>query len=201
MSVSPTAISDAPPITDLKSDENLGRNGIWLVITTEAFLFVDLFFSYFYLANRTGRWSVEIPPKLTYPLILLAILLFSSIVLHVFGEKPVKKGKYGAARAGVAATVLLGLIFLGLEGYSMRLGWKNLTPATDSYGSIFYTILCFHAAHVIVGSLMLIYVLFLPLGPTERTPHRPLHSATLYWHFVDAVWIFVVLFLYVLPNV
>ncbi|HTW63572.1 MAG TPA: cytochrome c oxidase subunit 3 [Bryobacteraceae bacterium] len=200
MSASQTIVPQTPSIANLKTDQDLGKYGIWLVISTEGFLFVDLFFSYFYLANRTGRWNVEIPPKLGFALILLAILLASSVVLHLFGEKAVEKEKYGAARAGVAATLLLGLIFLALEGYSMYLSWSNLTPATDSYGSIFYTILCFHAAHVIVGSLMLIYVLFLPLGPSETTPHRPLHSATLYWHFVDAVWIFVVLFLFILPN-
>lgn len=200
MSVSTAVAPDTYSIADLPRDQNLGTYGVWLVITTEGFLFVDLFFSYFYLGNRTGRWSVEIPPDLKFALILLGILIFSSVVLHVFGERSVKQGQYGKARAGVAATILLGLTFLALEGYSMRQSWNTLTPATDSYGSIFYTILCFHAAHVIVGSLLLIYVLFLPLGPRETTPHRPLHCATLYWHFVDAVWVFVVLFLFVLPN-
>ena len=200
MSSAPADILSSPPVAGLKVDEDLGKYGVWLVITTESFLFVSLFFSYFYLANRTNRWQVELPPPLTSVLILLGILLLSSIVLHFFGEKPVKKGKYGGARAGVVATIVLGLIFLGLEGYAFSQSWANITPATDSYGSIFYIIQFFHAAHVIGGLLMLSYVVFLPLGPTVRTPHRPLHSAALYWHFVDVVWVFVVFFLFILPH-
>ena len=200
MSSVPADIFSSPPIANLKLDEERGKYGVWLVITTEAFLFISLFFSYFYLANRTGRWQVEIPPPLTLVLILLGILILSSIVLQIFGESPVEKGNYGVARAGVAATIVLGLIFLALEGFAFSRSWPNITPATDSYGSIFYIIQFFHAAHVIAGLLMLTYVLFLPLGPTERTPYRPLHSAALYWHFVDVVWVFVVIVLFILPN-
>jgi heme/copper-type cytochrome/quinol oxidase subunit 3 len=200
MSAAPAGICSAPPIADLKLDEDLGKYGIWLLITTEAFLFITLFFSYFYLANRTDRWQVEMPPPLTLVLILLGILLLSSIVLHLFGEMQVKKEKYRGARAGIAATIVLGLIFLGLEGFAFSQSWPNITPATDSYGSIFYIIQFFHAAHVGAGVLMLTYVLFLPLGPSERTPHRPLHCAALYWHFVDVVWVFVVGVLFILPN-
>ena len=77
-----------------------------------------------------------------------------------------------------------------------------LTPDTNSYGSIFYTITTLHAAHVIVGVLVLMYVGFQPhYGFARRSPHRPYEVATLYWHFVDAVWIFVVALLYVVPNI
>lgn len=200
MSSVPADIFSSPPIAQLKLDEERGTYGVWLVILTESFLFITLFFSYFYLANRTGRWQVEIPPPLTLVLILLGILILSSIVLRFFGEKPVEKGHYGAARAGVAATIVLGLIFLGLEGFAFSQSWPTITPATDSYGSIFYVIQFFHAAHVMAGLLMLTYVLFLPLGPAQRTPYRPLHAAALYWHFVDVVWIFVVFILFILPH-
>ncbi len=200
MSTVPAEIVTPPPIANLKIDEELGRLGIWLVIVTEGFLFVDLFFTYFYLGNRTHRWEIEVPPPLHYVLPLLAILILSSIVLHFFGEKAVKRGAYKSARVGVAATILLGLCFLGLEAFSFSRSWATITPATDSYGSISYVIQFFHAAHVIAGLLMLSYVMFLPLGPTQRTPHRPLHIASLYWHFVDVIWIFVVLFLFVVPN-
>lgn len=200
MSTVPADISAAPPVAGLKLDEERGKYGIWLLITTEGFLFIDLFFSYFYLGNRTHRWQVETPPPLGLALTLLAILLLSSVVLEVFGKKPLKKENYGKARVGVAATIILGLIFLGLEAFAFAQSWLTITPATDSYGSIFYIIQFFHAAHVIAGLLILTYVLFLPLGPTQQTPYRPLDPATLYWHFVDVVWIFVIIFLFVMPN-
>jgi heme/copper-type cytochrome/quinol oxidase subunit 3 len=76
-----------------------------------------------------------------------------------------------------------------------------LKPTTDAYGSIFYTITSLHGAHVALGLLMLLYVLVLPqIGPGQKPPHRSLHNASLYWHFVDAVWLFIVALLYVAPN-
>lgn len=200
MSSVPAEIIIPPSIANLKLDEERGTYGIWLLILTEGFLFIDLFFTYFYLGNRTHRWAVEEPPPLSLALILLGILILSSIVLEVFGAKPLKRGKIGRARAGVAATIVLGLIFLGLEGFAFRQSWATITPATDSYGSIFYIIQFFHAAHVMAGLLMLLLVLFLPIGPVQRTPYRPLRTASLYWHFVDAIWVFVVIILFILPH-
>lgn len=200
MSSVPAEIISPPPIAHLRPDEELGRNGVWLVIMTEGFLFVDLFFSYFYLGNRTQRWSVEEPPPLLNALVLLGILVTSSIVLHFAGERQLKKEKYGSARVGIVATILLGFLFLALEGYAFSQSWATITPATDSYGSIFYTIQFFHAAHVIAGLSVLSCVLFLPLGATQASPHRPLHVAALYWHFVDVIWVFVVFFLFILPH-
>ena len=60
----------------------------------------------------------------------------------------------------------------------------------------------FHAAHVLFGLMILTYVLTLPrLGPALESPFLPYQTVALYWHFVDIVWIFVVLMLYVVPNV
>jgi heme/copper-type cytochrome/quinol oxidase subunit 3 len=73
---------------------------------------------------------------------------------------------------------------------------------TDAYGSIFYTITSFHAAHLMLGLFMLLYVLALPqIGPGHKPPHRALHNASLYWHFVDFVWVLIVALLYLAPNI
>ena len=102
---------------------------------------------------------------------------------------------------GLLATVVMGLAFLVLTSFEYMEHLKELQPTTNVYGSIFYTITTFHAAHVILGLLMLGFVAILPQWePTDRPPHRPFHNAALYWHFVDTVWVFVFVFLYVAPN-
>jgi heme/copper-type cytochrome/quinol oxidase subunit 3 len=181
-------------------DRSRGTSAMKLVIATEAMLFVVLFFGYFFLSGGDPRWLHETPPKLKLALPMLAILLASSAVLHL-GERASRKGRFAIARASIAATILLGAAFLTLQVFEYRDHWKHLTPQTNAYGSIFYTITTLHGLHVCSGMLMLLYVLFLPkLDPETELPFRPLHNAGLYWHFVDSVWVFVVALLYVLPN-
>ncbi|HEX4783571.1 MAG TPA: heme-copper oxidase subunit III [Candidatus Sulfotelmatobacter sp.] len=177
-----------------------GSYGMMLTILTEAFLFLALFVSYFMLGSNKDRWRIEELPKLHFALPMLAVLLVSSLVLH-WGERQLKKERYLSARIALALTIVIGLGFLTLSAFDYREHWERLTPYTDSYGSIFYTITSFHAAHVIVGLLILIYVLILPrYAPVAESPYRPYHVAAMYWHFVDVVWIFVVAILYVGPH-
>jgi heme/copper-type cytochrome/quinol oxidase subunit 3 len=180
------------------------RRGTWamlLFISTEATLFLILFFSYYYLAHVSrGPWPPE-PPKLTLALIMLGVLLVSSGVLH-WGELAEKAGRKAAAKLAIGATVILGLGFHTLQVFEYREHLKTMKPTTDAYGSIFYTITSFHAAHLILGLLMLCYVFALPeIGPGRKPPHRALHNAGLYWHFVDLIWLIVVVLLYVVPNI
>lgn len=199
LQVTPPSRNDRTPwVLPLESDR--GTHAMYLVILTEAFLFISLFFSYFFLEHGKDRWRFEVPPKLHYALPMLGILALSSIVLHV-GEKRVKEHSYFIGRVLLAVTVVLGLVFLALSGLEYREHWRTLTPTTNAYGSIFYTIVSFHTAHLIVGLLVLIYVGVIPkYEPTDHSPYRPYHVASLYWHFVDIVWFFVVLILYLSPR-
>lgn len=193
-----------PPRTSLATlpiDQHRGIHGMYALILTEAMLFMCMFASYYYLGNNKDRWAVDAAPKLVYPFVLLAVLVSSSIVLN-WGERRVKEERFGAARIALWCTVLLGLVFLMLQGFEYASEWKDMTPDSDSYGSIFYTITTLHGAHVIVGLLLLAYVGIQPrFGKTRRTPHMPYETVSLYWHFVDVVWVFIVTLLYVIPNI
>jgi heme/copper-type cytochrome/quinol oxidase subunit 3 len=188
-------------IRALPLEEFRGIYAMWCVIVTECSLFACLFAAYFYLGTGEERWRVDHPPKMLLAFIMLGLLLLSSAVLH-WGELQIKRQRYGSGRLMLAITILMGLAFMALQAYEYVDHWKTLTPYSDSYGSIFYTITSFHAAHLILGLLMLSYVLILPrYAPARESPFRPYQTAALYWHFVDFVWIFIVIILYVLPNV
>lgn len=146
-----------------------------LAIATEAALFIMLFFAYFYFAKGGWRWLDEEPPKLTLAIILLIVLLTSSAVLY-WGEKQVKARRHGSARVALMGTILLGIAFLVIQTFEYADHLKSLTPHTNVYGSIFYTITSFHAAHVIVGLLILFYVFDLAkarAGGPATTPSLP----------------------------
>jgi heme/copper-type cytochrome/quinol oxidase subunit 3 len=187
-------------LADLPIDQRCGWYAMWCVIATEFMLFVCMFGAYYYLGTNKYRWAHEIPPKLDYAIVLLALLLSSSFVLH-WGEEQVTRGSHNTAKLALWITVLMGLLFLLLQSFEYADHWKTLTPYSDSYGSIFYSITTLHAAHVVAGLLMLTYVGVLPrYGDTVGSPHRVYKTVTLYWHFVDFVWVWIVLLLYLIPN-
>jgi heme/copper-type cytochrome/quinol oxidase subunit 3 len=188
------------PLPPLPLDDRRGSLGMLLFIATEAFLFLMLFFAYYYLGADAPRWPAAEPPKLRFALPMLAILAGSSLVLH-WGERQLRDGAHFVARVAVLITIAIGAAFLILQSLEYREHLRTLTPRTNAYGSIFYTLTSFHAAHLVLGICMLAYVLLLPLGRVDRPPHRPLHNAALYWHFVDLVWICIVALLYLAPNV
>ncbi len=135
--------------------------------------------SYYYLGSNKTQWPIDEPPKMRLALIMLAVLLTSSVVLHWGEGNRLKRARYGVARIAISVNgILIGLVFMVLQSYEYRDHWKTLTPFSDSYGSIFYTITSFHALHVVVGILLLGYVAALPkYGPTVRAslsslPHR-----------------------------
>ena len=176
---------------------------VWL-IATEATLFASLLASYFYLRFRHG---VEWPPdgiehpELELPLIMSALLLSSSIPVH-FAEAGIKKGKVGALKVGLALGFLLGATFLVL---TVAVEWPetlhHFTPRTNVYGSLFFTITGFHAMHVLVGLAMSLWTqVRAHRGAFDGDKHVTVQNFTMYWHFVDVVWIFVFLTLYLSPR-
>ena len=100
---------------------------------------------------------------------------------------------------GLALTVLLGLLFLSLQGYEYSR--QPFTPATNAYGSAFFTITGMHGTHVFVGLLVLTVVSVMAArGKFGARNHAYVSNAALYWHFVDVVWIVLFTTLYILPG-
>jgi heme/copper-type cytochrome/quinol oxidase subunit 3 len=185
----------------LPVNDQRGTLGIQFFIATEASLFAVLFATYWYMAKGAPVWPPDEPPKIHYALAMLVVLVSSSIVLH-WGDGQIKKQKKSAGMAALAVTILLGIGFLILAVLEYQEHLKTLAANQDAYSSIFYMITTLHAAHVTLGVCMLSYIYLLPsVEPRAVTPHRPYHNVSLYWHFVDTVWVFIVLFLYVSPIV
>jgi heme/copper-type cytochrome/quinol oxidase subunit 3 len=194
--VMPSSLRRSPlPVYD-----GIGDIAIKTFIATEATLFAMFFASYWYLGKGQPRWPMDDPPKLHYAIPMLVVLLASSGVLH-WGEKQIKRHRFTAGIAALVVTIIMGLGFIVLSILEYEEHLQTLKPTTDAYGSIFYTTVTFHAAHLVLGLCMLLYVLLLPsIEPRESTPYRPYHNAALYWHFVDTVWLFVVIIFYIIPN-
>jgi heme/copper-type cytochrome/quinol oxidase subunit 1 len=181
-------------------DTSRGTWGMWAFIVTEAMLFVCMFFAWFYLRAKNVEWPMGEAPKLHLALPMLGVLLVSSLVLEV-GSKLHERGRTRIGDALLTLTIALGLVFVGLQIAEYIETLHEASPRANAYHSLHFTITSFHALHLLLGLAMLIYVRLLPdRGDAQHPPHRALHNAALYWHFVDVVWVFIVGFLYIAPN-
>ena len=173
--------------------------GMACVIMTEASLFAYLLFSYYYFAVQFGRdWLPNELPSFRLSGPNTAILLLSSLAVW-WGERGIRKGSRATLAAGLIAGILLGAVFVGIQ----YLEWadKPFTIASDSYGSLYFTITGFHMAHVVVGLVILaVLLLWSLLGYFDPVRHAPVKIGAIYWHFVDAVWLTVFFTFYVTPQ-
>ena len=102
----------------------------------------------------------------------------------------------------MAVTVVLGIVFLlmQLTDYAL-LGSEGLTLASGTFGTTYYTLTGFHGAHVFGGVIMLSVVLYRGMvGQFSGKHYDAVEGASLYWHFVDVVWILLFSLLYLLPG-
>ncbi|MBV9510017.1 MAG: heme-copper oxidase subunit III [Caulobacteraceae bacterium] len=194
------AYPDEPRLLPVGS---LGRNsvgwwGVLCLIATESCLFAYLLFSYAYMAVQYGRaWLPEAHPSISLSGPDTLILLASSVAAW-WGEEGVKHSRRPQHLAGVGLAILLGLIFLVVQVFEWK--DKGYTLSTNSYSSLYFTITGFHMAHVVVGVLMLGMVLIWSLmGYFSPRHHVRVSVASLYWHFVDAVWLCVFFTFYISP--
>jgi heme/copper-type cytochrome/quinol oxidase subunit 3 len=176
---------------------------IWL-IATEATLFATLLVSYFYLRFQYGpTWpphGIEIP-TLELPLIMSVILWSSSVPVHI-ADSGIRKGHQGRLRWGLAFGFVLGAVFLGLQfGIEYPEKWAEFTPQTNVYGSLFFTITGFHGLHVFGGLMISAWTQVRAWrGAFDEHRHTTVQNFAMYWHFVDAVWLFVLATIYLSPN-
>ena len=167
-----------------------------LMIATEATLFACLLSSYFYLRSFAPSWPLgEIErPELKLPVIMTVVLLSSSVPIF-WAESGIRQGNQMRLRIGLLISFLLGATFLGLQGYEYA--HKHFSMQTNAYGSLFFTITGFHGMHVLIGLLMSLFVQVRAwLGHFNGRRRLAVENFALYWHFVDAVWIFIFSSLY-----
>jgi cytochrome c oxidase subunit 3 len=125
------------------------------------------------------------------PTINTALLLSSGVTLTI-AHHALRDGKRARTVGFMWATVLLGVVFLFVQGYEYAHLYNdlNLKMTSGIYGSTFYMLTGFHGFHVFVGTLMLFFItLRLGKGHFTAKSHFGFEGAAWYWHFVDVVWL------------
>jgi heme/copper-type cytochrome/quinol oxidase subunit 3 len=186
-----TATPIVAPIASKKTGYSIAWWGMVTLITTEAMVFVALLSSYFFVRASSSHWpqgDIALP-ELTRSSIFTVVLLSSSIPILV-AETAVRAGRMRVVAAGLFISFLLGAAFLGNTIYDythLEFSWKE-----NAYASLVITIVGLHALHVLVGLCLSGAVqLKVHLGRVSVDRHDSVDVFSLYWHFVDVVWIFV----------
>ena len=125
------------------------------------------------------------------PTINTALLLSSGVTLTI-AHHALRDNHRGRTIAFMWITVLLGILFLSVQGYEYAHAYSelNLKLTSGVYGSTFYMLTGFHGFHVFVGMLMLLFItLRLQKGHFTPEKHFGFEGAAWYWHFVDVVWL------------
>jgi cytochrome c oxidase subunit 3 len=130
-----------------------------------------------------GPWPI--------PTINTALLLTSGVTLTI-AHHAILAGNRSKTIAWMWATVILGIVFLILQGYEYHHAYAelNLKLTSGVFGSTFFLLTGFHGFHVFVGMLMLLFItLRLHKGHFTKDRHFGFEGAAWYWHFVDVVWL------------
>lgn len=197
--------SGATPPPSRGSQISMGLLSMIFFIGSEIMLFASFFAAYFFVRfNVSDQW----PPlgsdgePFELPIILTGlntlILVASSFTLH-WGEHRLKhyNDRKGIER-GLLVTIFLGFTFLIIQiNEYVHLGF---TPQDLAFGSTFYTLTGFHGLHVFVGLtlLSLCYIRVRKAHDFSNVWATPLTAASLYWHFVDVVWVLLFVLVYLL---
>jgi len=178
-----------------------GKVGMYCLIFAETTIFAIFVVAYIYYIGRSPfgpqpKQVLEVP-------ILASICLLSSSLTIWLAERALHKRAMGQFSLWWGGTIALGLVFMI---YTV-LEWKKLiyedglTVSTNLFGTTYYCLVGLHAFHVIVGLIMLsLTLLFGFMGKLEARHTERVEVLSLYWHFVDAVWVVVFTVVYIVGR-
>jgi cytochrome c oxidase subunit III len=172
-------------------------NGWWgmaVFVATEATLFGTLLGSYFDLRLRAAHWPpAGVPePKVAVPLILTGVLVSTSVWLQL-AVRGARAGRVVVARLGLAVALIGQAGYLAVQIHLFFDDLDRFSPHGSAYGSIYFTLVGAHHAHVLVGILLSAWISLRLAGGLSRYRLTGLEAITFYWHFVNVLAIVVTL--------
>jgi cytochrome c oxidase subunit 3 len=173
-----------------------GRIALLVTLGTESVFFITLLVAYAALRNEVG-WSV--PHNLGRLAIPLAnsTLLLASAVTAWWSNKAVRDDRLPSLQAGLTITLLLGLVFVAGQVYEFS--HAGLSIDDQAFGGVFFTLMGFHALHVLGGIVFLALNLARArLGDFSASRHEAVDLGTRFWYYVTAVWLVLFTALYLL---
>ena len=183
-----------------------GMMGMYIFLASEVMFFGSLFAAYFYLYGSHLMWPPPPPSSINefyvavwpIPVINTVVLLSSGFTCHFAADAIAQDNRRRFFMLQIA-TIVLGLGFEAGQLYEFITAFgRGLNLTANSFASAFFAMTGFHGLHVLGGLVLLTLVLYRAAkGQFSSRHHVGVAAVTLYWHFVDVVWIFLFGILYV----
>ncbi len=174
-----------------------GMFGFTVFLLSESIVFLSFFFTYVVLRLTTRNW---LPPGVsgvelsTFVIINTLVLLSSSFIIQP-AENALRRNRLNRFRLLWLITICMGTYFL----VGQAIEWKNLNfgLTTGLVGSTYYVLTGFHGLHVLTGVILQIIMLIRSFIPGNyNNTHFGASATTLFWHFVDVIWVILFSLLY-----
>jgi heme/copper-type cytochrome/quinol oxidase subunit 3 len=132
---------------------------------------------------------------------LMTFVLLMSSLAFVLGLSALQRGNHAGMRIWLSATALLGLLFLGGEGFEYMKFWdEGVRLGSNIFGTAYFVTTGFHKIHVAIGVIWLLGLVAMSYrGQIHQHQSEKVEIAGLYWHFVDIVWIVIFTFIFLVP--
>lgn len=166
---------------------------LWVAIASIVMMFAGFTSAYIVKRNQANWVTFELPVVFWYS---TAVIVISSITLWL-AQKSFAAREMSRYRMGMLATLVLGVFFITLQVIGFNQLWHNGMTLTKNVSfSFLYVIVGIHAAHVLGGVIALLVMFARAFGGTVRNYNIvPVELMSTYWHFVDVLWIYLLVFL------
>jgi cytochrome c oxidase subunit 3 len=168
--------------------------GFLLFLVSDVVLFSAFIFAYLYLRNSVPAWpplGADMKPLPRFDTAFAAVnsvVLFGSGATMHFALENLKHGEIAKYTRWMITTIIMGAMFLG--GQAFEYMHVKETWSGSTMGASFFTLTGMHGFHVLVGVIYLIVLLIQSrMGVYTTKKHFGLTAGTLYWHFVDVIWV------------
>jgi len=163
-----------------------GRIALLVTLGTESVFFITLLVAYAALRDQVG-WNISHTlARLAIPLVNSCVLLASALVAW-WSNRVIRRDNRSALRSGLLVTMLLGLLFVA--GQVFEFTHAGLRIDDEAFGGVFFTLLGFHAVHVLAGIIFLgLNLMRANLGDFTAEKYEAVELGNWFWYYVTAVW-------------